>query len=226
MVRDAELPIWRIAPFDTGDAVADGDAAADGEQPPVVAAPAYRGELAAAIDDARERQAAGGSDRAGGGRRRHGGPGRGAAGRGGHRRGRRRRRADRAAADRRGHRRPAAGWRTGSCCADSGLAILTEADLTGTRGVNPEAAGSPAADPPAQRGRPGVAQAGRLRRACPARHRQVRRHGAADLRRRHPRVPGGRVRARASVASRATGCSCRPMRSTCCPGTSAVRCRR
>ena len=62
VVRDAELPIWRIAPFDTGEAdVADGAAAADGEQPPVGAAPAYRGELAAAIDDARKRQAAGGS---------------------------------------------------------------------------------------------------------------------------------------------------------------------
>ncbi len=30
VVRDAELPIWRIAPFDTGDAVADGDAAGGG----------------------------------------------------------------------------------------------------------------------------------------------------------------------------------------------------
>jgi transcription-repair coupling factor (superfamily II helicase) len=52
-VRDAELPIWRIAPFDTGDAVADGIAAGEGEQPPVSAAPAYRGELAVAIEDAR-----------------------------------------------------------------------------------------------------------------------------------------------------------------------------
>src|SRR6185436_2264327 len=61
VVRDAELPIWRIAPFDTGDVTPDGAAAEAGKQPPVIAAPAYRGELAVAIDDARARQTAGGS---------------------------------------------------------------------------------------------------------------------------------------------------------------------
>src|SRR6476620_4204935 len=61
VVRDAELPIWRIAPFDTGTDVTDGEAAGGGEQPPVAMAPAYRGELAVALEDARHRQTAGGS---------------------------------------------------------------------------------------------------------------------------------------------------------------------
>ena len=66
-------------------------------------------------------------------------PGGRAAGRGRHGRRRRRARPDRAAAHRRGHRHlRAAGERLRP--RDSGLAILTEADLTGTRGVNPETA--------------------------------------------------------------------------------------
>ena len=138
VVRDAELPIWRIAPFDTGTAVADGGAAAGGEQPPVAMAPAYRGELAVALEDARHRQAAGGSTVlvvAGAG-----------------------------TAARAGERLAEAEMgvvvaeglvdaprtdvvtvtcgrlENGFVLRDSGLAILTEADLTGSRGVNPEAA--------------------------------------------------------------------------------------
>ena len=143
-VRDAELPIWRIAPFDTGAA---GEQAAGGERlppgrtpaPAVTAAPAYRGELAVALEEAQARQRAGGTTVlvvAGAG-----------------------------TAARAGERLAEAGMgvvvsgdglpdapRTdvvtvacgrlehGFVLRDSGLAILTEADLTGTRGVNPEAA--------------------------------------------------------------------------------------
>ncbi len=78
---------------------------------------------------------------------------------------------------------------------------------------------------PPQRGRPAGAQAGRLRRPRPARHRQVHRPGQPHLRRRRARIPGRRIRARASGANPATGCSSRPTRSTCCPATSAARCR-
>ncbi len=143
-VRDAELPIWRIAPFDTGEAAegsATGAAAADGEQQPVGSAPAYRGELAAAISDARKRQAAGGSTVlvvAGAG----------TAARAGERL---------AEADIgvivAGNGLPEAPrtdvvtvacgrLENGFVLRDSGLAILTEADLTGTRGANPAAAGA------------------------------------------------------------------------------------
>ena len=139
--RDAELPIWRIAPFDTGEAVEDGAAAADADEAPVVAAPAYRGELAVAIDDARNRQASGGSTVlvvAGAGT---------AA-----RAGERLAEADLGvvvAAD--GLFDPpktdvvtvACGrLEHGFVLRESGLAILTEADLTGSRGVNPETAGA------------------------------------------------------------------------------------
>ena len=139
VVRDAELPIWRIAPFDTGDAVADGDAATDGQQPPVAAAPAYRGELALAIDDARIRQKAGGSTVlvvAGAGTAARAGE----------------RLADSDTgvvvagdgltdAPRKDVVTVVCGrLEHGFVLRDSGLAILTEADVTGTRGVNPEAA--------------------------------------------------------------------------------------
>jgi transcription-repair coupling factor (superfamily II helicase) len=144
VVRDAELPIWRIAPFDTGesaDGSAEGAAAAEGEQQPVGSAPAYRGELAVAISDARNRQAAGGSTVlvvAGAG----------TAARAGERL---------AEADMgvivAGSSLPepprtdvvtvACGrLENGFVLRDSGLAILTEADLTGTRGVNPATAGA------------------------------------------------------------------------------------
>ena len=61
VIRDHELPLWRIAPFGTDDpadaaaAITDLDAPAD-----IVAAPSYRGEIAVAVDDARERAARGG----------------------------------------------------------------------------------------------------------------------------------------------------------------------
>ncbi len=61
LIRDHELPLWRIAPFGTDDptdtaaAITDLDAPAD-----IVAAPSYRGEIAVAVDDARERAAGGG----------------------------------------------------------------------------------------------------------------------------------------------------------------------
>ncbi len=141
VVRDAELPIWRIAPFDTGDAVADGEAASAAAAPDVIAAPAYRGELAVALDDARERQTAGGSTVlvvAGAGT---------AA-----RAGERLAEADMGVivagdglteAPRKDVVTVACGrLENGFVLRDSGLAILTEADLTGTRGVNPEAAGA------------------------------------------------------------------------------------
>ena len=149
VVRDAELPIWRITPFagDVGTVTADNpDEAADGaaeppDQPAVVAAPAYRGELPAAVAGAQIRQAAGGSTVivvAGAG-----------------------------TAARAGERLAEADLgvvvagdelpdppRTdvvtvvqgrlehGFVLRDSGLAILTEADLTGSRGLNPDAAGA------------------------------------------------------------------------------------
>lgn len=137
VVRDAELPIWRIASFESGPSANTADGA-DADAPGVVAAPAYRGELATAIADARQRQAAGGSTVvvvAGAG-----------------------------TAARAGERLAEADL--GVVVADhlttapridvvtvtcgrlehgfvlqgSGLAVLTEADLTGSAGVNPEAA--------------------------------------------------------------------------------------
>ena len=138
VVRDAELPIWRIAPFDTGSDVADGAAATGGEQPPVALAPAYRGELAVALEDARHRQAAGGSTVlvvAGAGT---------AA-----RAGERLAEAEMGVVVAEGLAdAPRTDVVTVTCgrlengfvLRDSGLAILTEADLTGSRGVNPEAA--------------------------------------------------------------------------------------
>ncbi len=132
VVRDAELPIWRIASFDTGEA-----AGAD-EAPAVVAAPAYRGELATAIADARDRQAASGSTVlvvAGAGT---------AA-----RAGERLAEADLGVvvADHLAEP-PRSDVVTVTCgrlehgfvLRGSGLALLTEADLTGSAGVNPEAA--------------------------------------------------------------------------------------
>ncbi|WP_420120755.1 transcription-repair coupling factor [Nakamurella sp.] len=136
VVRDAELPIWRIAPFAAGPD--EGESGAGDGKPGVVAAPAYRGELATAIAGARERQAAGGSTVlvvAGAG-----------------------------TAARAGERlaeadlgvvvaehlsdAPRTDVVTVTCgrlehgfvLRGSGLAVLTEADLTGSAGVNPEAA--------------------------------------------------------------------------------------
>jgi len=142
VVRDAELPIWQVTPFaaepETPKPAADATQAAD--QPAVVAAPTYRGELAAAVADAEARQAAGGSTVivvAGAGT---------AA-----RAGERLAESDLGAlvveelpeAPRTDVVTVVTGrLENGFVLRDSGLAILTEADLTGSRGINPEAAGA------------------------------------------------------------------------------------
>jgi len=62
VVREQELPMWRISPFGLDvpsglpDALSDPDSRAE-----MVAAPAYRGEIAVAIDDAAQRAALGGT---------------------------------------------------------------------------------------------------------------------------------------------------------------------
>ena len=61
VIRDHELPLWRIAPFgvdipdDSAAAARNADATAE-----IVAAPSYRGEIGSAVDDAQERAARGG----------------------------------------------------------------------------------------------------------------------------------------------------------------------
>ncbi|WP_354528674.1 transcription-repair coupling factor [Nakamurella sp. UYEF19] len=62
LIRDQELPLWRIAPFgvdipDESDHLRDEDL---DSRAAVVAAPSYRGEIAVAINDAAERAAGGG----------------------------------------------------------------------------------------------------------------------------------------------------------------------
>ena len=112
----------------------------------------------------------------------------------------RRARAGRDAQARRG-RRACGRLRARLRAAGSGLAILTEADLTGSRGTEPEARAAgrrPAATPSTR----SSLKPGRLRGARAARHRQVHRHGAAHVRRRHPRVPGAWSTRRASAGSR------------------------
>src|SRR6478752_2768893 len=139
VVRDADLPIWRVASFESGPAGESGPVGeTDAGEPAVVAAPAYRGELATAIADARERQSAGGSTVlvvAGAG----------TAARAGERL---------AEADlgvvvaEHLAESPRSDVITVTCgrlehgfvLRGSGLAVLTEADLTGSAGVNPEAA--------------------------------------------------------------------------------------
>nr|WP_217180582.1 transcription-repair coupling factor [Nakamurella multipartita] len=132
VVRDAELPIWRVASFESGEALQESDS------PAVLGAPAYRGELASAIHDARERQAAGGSTVVVV-------AGAGTAARAGERL---------AEADmgvvvaEQLTEPPRSDVVTVTCgrlehgfvLRESGLAVLTEADLTGSTGVNPEAA--------------------------------------------------------------------------------------
>ncbi|TKV61723.1 transcription-repair coupling factor [Nakamurella flava] len=144
--RDAELPIWRISPFGAGaageasDPAAGTDAAAEEDEPAVVAAPLYRGELSAAVADAQERRSTGGSTVlvvAGSGT---------AA-----------RAAERVAEADLGvvvaeplTEAPNRDVVTVTCgrldhgfvLRDSGLAIVTEADLTGTRGAGGEVAGT------------------------------------------------------------------------------------
>ena len=69
------------------------------------------------------------------------------------------------------------------------LAVLAEADLTGRRRAHRRAR-------PRKQAQPGLLrrpQAGRLRRAPPARRRPLRRHGQAGHRRRRARLPAARV---------------------------------
>ena len=68
LIRDSGLPLWRVAPFgvDQPGQVPDAEQVAPPEQPlpsraDMVAAPAYRGEISLAIADARERAAHGGT---------------------------------------------------------------------------------------------------------------------------------------------------------------------
>ena len=62
MIRDNELPLWRVAPFGVDQPTAtDGSVDAPTATADFLAAPAYRGEIAVAIDDARERAAHGGA---------------------------------------------------------------------------------------------------------------------------------------------------------------------
>ncbi len=149
VVRDAELPIWQLTPFatepdpaDAANAAPPGTAAASGaaDQPAVVAAPAYRGELPAAVADAQFRQAAGGSTVivvAGAGTAARAGERLAEADLG-------------AVVVEELPRAPRTDVVTvvrgrldhGFVLRDSGLAILTEADLTGSRGLNPEATGT------------------------------------------------------------------------------------
>ena len=130
-VRDRELPIWTVAPFGQEDAT----------QPAVTAAPLYRGEIAAAIADARSRQESGGSTVvvvAG-----HGTAARAAE---------RIAEADMGvvvaadglvAAPRRDVVTVTCGHlEDGFVLTDSGLAVLTETDLTGNRGAQPDTAGA------------------------------------------------------------------------------------
>ena len=151
LIRDSDLPLWRVAPFGVdqpgidqpSDALpADASATAD-----FLAAPAYRGEIAVAIDDARDRAA-------------HGGatvvvvPGAGTAARA----------AERLAeaelavtltgdamtdAPRPGMVTVARGrLEDGFLIPSAGLAVITESDLTGTRGA---AAAQPATKMPSRR---------------------------------------------------------------------------
>jgi transcription-repair coupling factor (superfamily II helicase) len=132
VIRDAELPIWRVASFESGEHPEEPDS------PAVTAAPAYRGELATAIRDARERQAAGGSTVVVV-------AGAGTAARAGERLAE----ADLGVVVAEHLAEP---LRTdvvtvtcgrlehGFVLRNTGLAVLTEADLTGSAGVNPEAA--------------------------------------------------------------------------------------
>ena len=76
------------------------------------------------------------------------------------------------------------------------LALLTESDLAGHLGRAADDQGHAAdAEPAARRRRPAAAQVRRLRGARAARRRPVRGDDLADRGRRHPGVPGDRVRA-------------------------------
>ena len=86
----------------------------------------------------------------------------------------------------------------------AGLLVVTETDIRGQKGSTRDMARMPS------RRRntvdPLQLATGRLRGPRAARRRPLRRDDPAHRRRRHPRVPGPRVRARASAASRRTGC--------------------
>ena len=78
------------------------------------------------------------------------------------------------------------------------------------------------AEPAAQHHRPAGAAHRRLRRARAARHRPVRRDGAAHGQRRRPRIPGHRVRGVQARPARRPALRARPTRSTSSPATSAA----
>ena len=92
------------------------------------------------------------------------------------------------------------------------LAVLTETDLIGQRASTKDMRRLPLAPP--RRRRPAAAQARRLRRARPARHRPLRRDGAADGARAPTREYLVLEYAASKRGSPRTGCSCRPTSST------------
>jgi len=60
LIRELELPLWRIAPFGGDHPAAAIEPAGPDLRAAIVAAPSYRGEIATAINDAAQRAAAGG----------------------------------------------------------------------------------------------------------------------------------------------------------------------
>ena len=115
----------------------DADGAAAAELTTAVAAPAIAASSPRRSTTPASRQEAGGSTVLVVAGARHRGPGGRAAGRGRPRRGRRRTTACRTPRAPTSSRSPAAGSTTASSSRDSGLAVITESDLTGTRGANP-----------------------------------------------------------------------------------------
>ncbi|MTD12735.1 transcription-repair coupling factor [Nakamurella sp. YIM 132087] len=141
--RDADLPVWRIGSFGLDTPIEDPStettAAAGGPDAPVSPAPSYRGEFGVALQDARDRLTAGGTTVVVV-------PGAGTAGRVTE---------QLAEADLGVHQAfegltvvPPAGLVTVTCgrledgflLLSSGLAVITETDLTGNRGAAPSAA--------------------------------------------------------------------------------------
>ncbi len=149
VIRDHELPLWRIAPFgvdspeaaSTGTHGAEGDGQAHPARAAIVAAPSYRGEIAVAISDAADRATGGGVTVIVV-------PGAGTAARAAERFAE----ADLAVTPAGDEMRelPRPGMVTvargrledGFILTGSRLAVITESDLTGTRGSAPESAGA------------------------------------------------------------------------------------
>ena len=105
------------------------------------------------------------------------------------------------------------------------LAFLTEADLTGQRGVA-DPRHQPDAVAAAQRDRPDPARSPATSSCTSSTASAGTSRWCGARQRRRARVPDHRVRRRPRRASPATGCSSRPMRSTRSPSTSAARRRR